>query len=161
MCWNASDGNGHSPTSLHEVIRTSKSVAKCCRTDTPLASSSNVSRSRPTTDPHGCFVTRAADDSPEVTSPRWPRRVSQHPPRAWARGYFDGLTGPVLRAGPDVETRPHSPSGGYAKGNRGRVRMSSPRPAARRTHNARPIRHSVGRKVAIHWNIAGASQSGH
>jgi hypothetical protein len=37
------------------------------------------------------------------------------------------LTGPVLRAGPDVETRPHSPSGGYAKGNRGRVRMSSHR----------------------------------
>src|SRR5216684_9376307 len=75
---------------------------------------------------------RAADDSPEAISPRWPRRISQHPPRAWARGYFDGLTGPVLRAGPDVETRPHSPSGGYAKGNRGRVRMSSPRTAARR-----------------------------
>ena len=104
---------------------------------------------------------RAADDSPEAISPRWPRRISQHPPRAWARGYFDGLTGPVLRAGPDVETRPHSPSGGYAKGNRGRVRMSSPRTAARRMHNARPIRHSVGRKVAIHWNIAGASQFGH
>ena len=116
MRWNASNGNGHSPTSLHEVIRTSKSVAKCCRTDTPLASSSNVSRSRPTTDPHGCFVTRAADDSPEVTSPRWPRRVSQHPPRAWARGYFDGLTGPVLRAGPDVETRPHSPQGATRRG---------------------------------------------
>ena len=31
-------------------------TAKCCQTDTPPASLSNVSRSRPTTDQHRCFV---------------------------------------------------------------------------------------------------------
>jgi hypothetical protein len=60
---------------------------------------------------------RAADDSRRSDQPRvGPRRISLHPPRAWARGYFDVVTGPVLRAGPDVDTRPHSPSGGNAKG---------------------------------------------
>src|SRR5262249_1122670 len=35
-------------------------------------------------------------DSSEGSTKRWPRRTSPHtPPCAWARGYFDGLTGPV------------------------------------------------------------------
>ena len=44
-------------------------------------------------------------------------------PTPGARGYFDELTGPVLRAGPDVETRPHSPTRGTG-GDRGRARVS-------------------------------------
>ena len=160
MRWNASDGNGHSPTSLHEVIRTSKSVAKCCRADTQLASSSNVSRSRPTTGPHGCFVTARLMILRKRSAPRWPRRVSQHPPRAWARGYFDGShrSRAEGETGPSKQD-PNPPQGATRRGpRRADVITAHSRTQA---DNARPIRHSVGRKVAIHWNIAGASQFGH
>jgi hypothetical protein len=60
---------------------------------------------------------------------------------------------PLLRAGPDVETRPKSPSGGIrAKGTKVACGMSSPRRTARRRYYARPIRHSVDRKVALNRN---------
>src|SRR5229473_2383200 len=54
---------------------------------------------------------RVADaDSPETISPRWPRRTSPHPsvrlaPRLLRLKY----PVPLLRAGPDAETRPQSP----------------------------------------------------
>src|SRR6266849_9630287 len=82
------------------------------------------------------------------------------PPCAWARGYFDGSTRSRAEGGTGRRNKTPIP-GGHHEGDRGRVRMSSPRRTARGSHTARPIGHSVGRKVAINWNIAGVSQSGH
>jgi hypothetical protein len=62
---------------------------------------------------------RAADaDSSETISPALAPAHFPTPLHApGARGYFDELTGPVLRAGPDAETRPQSPDkGGTTKG---------------------------------------------
>src|SRR5216684_5421917 len=63
---------------------------------------------------------RAADDSRRSDQPRvGPRRISQYPPRAWARGYFDETHRSRAEAGPDVETRPQSPPRGLREGDRG------------------------------------------
>src|SRR5712671_4715249 len=60
---------------------------------------------------------------------------------------------PLLRTGPDVETRPKSPSGGIrAKGTKVACGMSSPRRTTRGKYYARPIRHSEDRKVALNRN---------
>src|SRR6267378_2316229 len=52
--------NTRSPVPLLASLRCTRSgiteLAECCRAATPLASLSNVSRSRPTTDQHRCFV---------------------------------------------------------------------------------------------------------
>lgn len=83
-----------------------------------------------------------------------PRRISRTPLHApGARGDFDGIAGPVLRAGPDVHTRLKSPQG-HHEGDGGRVAGRHRNLTARGRHNAPLIRHSVGGKVAIHWNIA-------
>src|SRR6266478_5487465 len=63
-------GLSHSEAQLGKgYYRTLKSMDECCRADTPLASSSDVSRSRPTTDPHGCFVTARPMILAEAISP--------------------------------------------------------------------------------------------
>ena len=75
------------------------------------------------------------------------------PPRAWARGYFDELIRSRAEGGGQtVETGPPSPDKRHQEGDRGRVRMSSPRGTARGRHVARPIRLSVGRRVALNRN---------
>jgi hypothetical protein len=59
-------------------------------------------------------------------------------------------SGPVLRAGPDVETRPQSPFRGRTR--RGtEIACGCPHRVefARGRYIARPIRHSVGRKVVL------------
>jgi hypothetical protein len=161
MRWNASKAADNSPTSLHEVIRTLKSTDECCRLDTPLASSSNVSRSRPTTDPHGCFVTVQLMILRKRSAPRWApahfptpsTRLGPRPLRRSHRSRAEGGTG-LSRLDPNP------PQGATRRGRRSRADVIT-RTATRRGHNARPIRHSVGRKVAINWNIAGVWQSGH
>jgi hypothetical protein len=128
---------------------------RCCGADTPLRSLSNVSRSRPTTDQPRCFV--AAWPMlilQKASARRRPRRTSPIPLRAPgpAATSTDSPV-PLLRAGPDVETRPKSLSGGIrAKGTKVACGMSSPRRTARRRYYARPIRHSVGRKMALNRN---------
>jgi hypothetical protein len=54
-------------------------LEECCGADTPLASLSNVSRSRPTTDQHRCFVAARLILILRNDQPRWPRRTSPHP----------------------------------------------------------------------------------
>jgi hypothetical protein len=91
------------------------------------------------------------DSSERISQTLAPAHFPHTPPCAWARGYFDGLTGPVLRAGPDVETRPKSPSGGIrARETQVACGMSSPRRTARGKYYVRPIRHSEDRKMALH-----------
>src|SRR5262249_48871263 len=96
-----------------EGVQGGRADGLCCRADTPLASSSSVSRIRPTTDQHRCFVAawlmlilrkRSAHVGPDALPPTHPSvRLG---PRLLRRN------SPVLllRAGPDVETRPKSPS---------------------------------------------------
>jgi hypothetical protein len=83
------------------------------------------------------------------------------PPRAWGpRRSSTEVPGPVLRAGPDVDTRPTSPRG-ITQGTEVACGPSSPRRTARGSNYAGLIRHSVGQKVANDWNIAGMPQFGH
>ena len=56
-------------------------LRKCCRPDTPRASLSNVSRSRPTTDQHGCFVNVRLMILRRRSARRWPRRIPHTLPR--------------------------------------------------------------------------------
>ena len=92
-------------------------------------------------------------DSPVRSARRWPWRISPHPSSAWARGYFDELIRSRAEGGGrTVETGPPSPDKRHQEGDRGRVRMSSPRGTARGRHVARPIRLSVGRRVALNRN---------
>ena len=63
-------------------------------------------------------------DSSEGSAKRWPRRTSPHtPPCAWARGYFDGLTGPVAEGGTGRRNKTKIPLRGHTReGDQGRVR---------------------------------------
>jgi hypothetical protein len=84
----------------------------CCSADTLPASLSNVSRSRPTTGPHVCFVTDTADADFWRPPAVGPGAFPDPPPRAWGpRRFSTEVPGPVLRAGPDVDTRPTPPRG--------------------------------------------------
>ena len=68
---------------------------------------------------------------------------------------FDGIPGPVAEGGTGRRNKTPIPrQGGTTDGDRGRVRMSLPRRTAREIDYARPIRHSVDRKVALNRNIA-------
>jgi len=128
-------------------------LAECCRADTPLGSLSNVSRSRQTTDRHSRFVSQVADADSSRSATLAPAHFPTPPPCAWARGYFDELTGPVAEGGTGRRNKTPIPQlGGIREGNRGCVRMSSPRRTARGRNYARPIRHSVGRSVALNGN---------
>src|SRR5258708_38435590 len=72
---------------------------------------------------------RVADaDSPETISLALaPAHFPTHPLHApGPAATSTEIPDPVLRAGPDVETRPQSPSGGIREGDQGRVRISSP-----------------------------------
>jgi hypothetical protein len=97
----------------------------------------------------------AGRDSAEAISPALaPGAFPTPPPRAWgpAATSTDSPV-PLLRTGPDVETRPKSPSGGIrAKEIKVACGMSSPRRTARGTYYARPIGHSEDRKVALNRN---------
>jgi hypothetical protein len=93
----------------------------------------------------------SGSDQPSVG----PGRISQHPLHAPGAPRLLRRNSPVplLRTGPDVETRPKSPSGGIrAKGTKVACGMSSPRKTARGRYYARPIRHSVDQKVAPNKN---------
>src|SRR5712671_3118555 len=101
------------------------------------------------------LLSEVADrDSAEAISPALAPGAFPTPPRAWgpAATSTDSPV-PLLRTGPDVETRPKSPSGGIrAKEIKVACGMSSPRRTARGKFYARPIRHSVDRKVALNRN---------
>src|SRR5262249_42585730 len=75
------------------------------------------------------------------------------PPAPGPAATSTNSSGPVLEGGGrTVETGPPSPDKRHQEGDRGRVRMSSPRGTARGRHVARPIRLSVGRRVALNRN---------
>jgi hypothetical protein len=101
------------------------------------------------------LLSEVADrDSAEAISPALAPGAFPTPPRAWgpAATSTDSPV-PLLRTGPDVETRPKSPSGGIrAKEIKVACGMSSPRRTARGTYYARPIGHSEDRKVALNRN---------
>jgi len=101
------------------------------------------------------LLSEVADrDSAEAISPALAPGAFPTPPRAWgpAATSTDSPV-PLLRTGPDVETRPKSPSGGIrAKEIKVACGMSSPRRTARGKYYARPIRHSEDRKVALNRN---------
>src|SRR5258707_776806 len=61
--------------------------------------------------PASSLCCRAADaDSLDTIGRHWPRRISHIPPRAGARGYFDGTHRSRAEGGTGlVETRPQSP----------------------------------------------------
>jgi hypothetical protein len=140
---------------VHSSDRRQTERRQCCTADTPPRSLSNVSRSRPTTDQPRCFVAaRLMLILRKGSAKRWPRRTSPTPLRAPgpAATSTDSLA-PLLRTGPDVETRPKSPSGGIrAKEIKVACGMYSPRKTARGRYYAWPIRHSEDRKVALNRN---------
>jgi hypothetical protein len=137
-------------------------AAWCCSADTLLASLSIASTIRPTKGRNACFV----NVWPMLIVRKRPPAVGpgafpDPPPRAWGpRRFSTEEPGPVLRAGPDADTRPRSPRG-IAKGTEVACGTSSPRRTARGSNYARLIRHSVGQKVANTWNIAGKPQFAH
>jgi hypothetical protein len=127
---------------------------QCCRTDTLSTSFSNLSRRRQTRGQHPCFVVAwLMLVLRKRSAPRRPGALP-HTPRA---------PGPAATStevpGPRAEgkdrtfaTRPQSPDKGHREGDRDRERC----PAAwNRAHNdyVRSIRRSVGRKMALNWNI--------
>ena len=125
-------------------------MAWCCRSDTPPASLLKVSRSRPTTDQHRCFVAAWLMLILPKRSARWPRRISRplHAPGPAATS--TEIPGPVAEGGTGRRNKTPIPrQGGTTDGDRGRVRMSLPRRTARGRYNTRPIRHSVGRKMVL------------
>jgi hypothetical protein len=144
------------------LFRDHKSPDWCCSADTAPASLSIASTIRPTKGRHACFVNVwpmliVRKRSPAVGPGAFP----DPPPRAWGpRRFSTAEPGPVLRAGPDVDTRPKSPRG-IAKGTEVACGTSSPRRTARGSNYARLIRHSVGQKVANNWNIAEMPQFAH
>ncbi len=91
--------------------------SQCCTADTLPASLSNVSRTRPTKDRHRRFVTAwpilllRKRIGPSLAPAHFPTPLHALGPAATSTE----LTGPVLRAGPDLEARPQSP-GGIVKG---------------------------------------------
>ncbi len=94
-------------------------TAECCTSDTPRTSLSKVSRSRQTTDQLRCFVVAWLMLSLRKWSVRrWPRRISQHPPRAWGpRLLRRKYPVPVLRRGSDCRNKTPIPrQGGHHKG---------------------------------------------
>src|SRR5216683_6199346 len=101
---------GHADVGRETVSDTS--LCTCCGADTPLASLSNVSRSRPTTDPRCRFAAAwPMLDSLETIGRRRPRRISQHPPRAGARGYFDGTHRSRAEGGTGLSKQDPNPQG--------------------------------------------------
>src|SRR5258708_6338502 len=131
-------------------------LAECCGAATPLASLWNVSRSRPTTDQHRCFVAAwlmliLRKRSAPVGPARFPTPLRAPGPAATSTE----IPGPLAEGGTGRRDKTPIPRlGGTREGDRGRVRMSSPRRTARGRYHARRIRHSVGRKMALNWNIA-------
>jgi hypothetical protein len=95
---------------------------------------------------------------PGRPSGRWPRRIS---PRLSALGpttVSTKIDGPMLRVGPDAETRPQPPRGIVKETE---AAYGSPQRTARGRYDVRPIVLSGGRNVAINTSIAGILQSGH
>jgi hypothetical protein len=88
------------------------------------------------------------------SAPRCPRRISPHPstrlgPRLLRRKY----PVPVLRAGTGLSQQDPIPrQGAPQRGPKSRADVL-PRGTARGKDYAWPMRHSVGRKVALKWNI--------
>jgi hypothetical protein len=138
------------------VLMRSPLAQRCCRTDTLPTSLSNLSRRRQTRGLHPCFVVAwLMLVLRKRSAPRWPGALPHTPLRA---------PGPAATAtevpGPHAEgrdrtfpTRPHPPTRGTTKGT-GVASGSLPRGTARSKDYAWPIRHSVGRKAALNWNIA-------
>src|SRR6266446_4227771 len=121
----------------------------------------NASRSRPTTDLHGCFVPL------RLTLILWaigPSLAPAHPPypsRVGANAVSTAVRSPVLEAsdpGPNTPKQAPVPRD-IAQETDGRHRVG---PHAESRTQGRPgIRHSAGRKVAVNANIAAASRFGH
>ena len=102
------------------------------------------------------LLSEVADaDSPETISLALaPAHFPHTPPCAWARGYFDELTGPAAEdgTGPSIQDPNPPTQGAYAKGTEVACGMSSPRRTARGRYYARLIRHSEDLKVALNWH---------
>ena len=131
-------------------------LGDCCRADTPIRSLSDVSRSRQTIGQHGRFVRQAADaDSSRDQPGVGPWRISQYPLHAPGAPRLTSteLTGPVAEGGTGSSKQDlNPPQGAYTRrGPRSRAEYPNHvEPHGR--YYARPIRHSVDRKVALNRN---------
>jgi hypothetical protein len=106
----------------------------------------------------GVVMVESQREIPGRPSGRWPRRIS---PRLSALGpttVSTKIDGPMLRVGPDAETRPQPPRGIVKETE---AAYGSPQRTARGRYDVRPIVLSGGRNVAINTSIAGILQSGH
>jgi hypothetical protein len=145
-CLSSQVGAGHSSSQVDRPKQGHETCARCCSTDTPPASLANVSRSRPTTGRHACFVMVSRVVRKRPPPPLAPAHFpTPHAPGA--RGDFlDGSTRFRAEGGTGRRHKNPGPQGASRKGTRVACGTLSPRRTARRTNYARPIRLSVGQK---------------
>jgi hypothetical protein len=91
-----------------------RTVPECCSTDTSPAPLSNVSRSRPTTGRHACFVMADAECLEGARPPLAPAHF-QPPTRLGPAAISTEVPGPVLRAGPDVDANTQALKGHHER----------------------------------------------